>query len=267
MIPFSDQNPTRRFPLLTTALILACTGIFFLVQPTGKNVLIKPSRHDLASDLEFSYQYAAIPCEVTQNTPLTTDEISGTVNLGDQNACNDVEGLQPFPDKPVYLSLLYSMFMHGSILHLAGNMLFLWIFGNNIEDRQGKIRFGIFYLLAGLVGTVSHILIQPASTLPVIGASGAIAGVMGAYLILYPNARIRSLIFFGLMIIDIRAKWFLIFWFISQFFLNPNSGIAWMAHVSGFVFGIAVGILWLRGGRPNTPVESPRWDYGPAGNS
>jgi membrane associated rhomboid family serine protease len=125
-------------------------------------------------------------------------------------------------------------------------MLFLWVFGNNIEDRFGAVRYVGFYLVGGLIATFAHVLTDPSSTVPVVGASGAIAAVMGAYLALYPSVRIRTLIFFVfIMYREISAKWLLSIWFVMQFFdaFNPNSGVAWAAHVGGFVFGVGVGLV------------------------
>jgi membrane associated rhomboid family serine protease len=146
-----------------------------------------------------------------------------------------------FPHKHVFLAVLSSMFLHGGLLHLGGNMLFLWVFGNNVEDRLGRVRYALFYVVAGVVATFTHVFLQPTSTIPVIGASGAIAGVMGAYLVWFPNARVLSLLFF--IIARIRAKWWLLIWFVSQFFVNPNEGVAWAAHVGGFVFGALVALV------------------------
>jgi membrane associated rhomboid family serine protease len=128
--------------------------------------------------------------------------------------------------------------MHGSILHLLGNMLFLWIFGNNIEDYLGKLKFIIFYLLAGIGASLAHVLFNWNSITPVIGASGAISGIMGAYLILYPKAKVRTLVFLFIFItfIDLPAYLFLIIWFVFQF-ASPE-GVAWLAHVGGFIVGI-----------------------------
>jgi membrane associated rhomboid family serine protease len=136
------------------------------------------------------------------------------------------------------------MFLHGGWLHLGGNMLFLWVFGNNIEDRMGSGPYLGFYLLAGLAAAAAHIAVQPDSTVPVVGASGAVAGVMGAYLVLFPNVRIRSLFFFFFILFrDVPAKWLLGFWFVSQFFINPADGVAWVAHVGGFAFGALVALV------------------------
>jgi membrane associated rhomboid family serine protease len=131
-------------------------------------------------------------------------------------------------------------------MHLGGNMLFLWIFGNNIEEWKGRIPYLLFYLVAGVVATAAHVLVDTGSASPMIGASGAVAGVMGAYLVLYPNVRIHTLLFLGFLIMfrDIRAKWLLLFWFGTQFLVAPNSDVAYMAHVGGFVFGVAAGFLW-----------------------
>jgi membrane associated rhomboid family serine protease len=231
MIPLYDRNPTRTTPVVTVALIAICVVIYVFVQP----------HHTQVEDATFTYDHAAIPCELLHGKALTVPEArSGTCESADN-------GFPPiFPDKNVYLAILYSMFLHGSWLHLGGNMLFLWVFGNNIEDIAGRFKYLLFYLAAGLVATVAQVAIDPNSTVPMIGASGAIAGVMGAYLILFPNIRIRSLIFLGFFVFmrDIAAKWLLGIWFFLQFLTSPSSGVAWMAHVGGFVFGVVIGLIW-----------------------
>jgi membrane associated rhomboid family serine protease len=233
VIPLKDDNPTRRFPVVTVLLIVINVYVYFLVQRP------QAARQ---SELRFNYSYAAIPCEVVDGEPLSEEEVVRTLERGDTESCvHDDSTPAVFPDKNVYLALVYSMFLHGSVLHIAGNMLFLWIFGNNIEDRIGIPGYLGFYLAAGVLASAAHILVQPDSTVPVVGASGAVAGVMGAYLVLFPNVRIRSLVFF--MIIDVRAKWLLGFWFVTQFFTNPSAGVAWVAHVGGFVFGTLVALL------------------------
>ena len=140
--------------------------------------------------------------------------------------------------------MLVSMFLHADLLHIGSNMLFLWVFGNNIEDRLGALRYLAFYAAGGVFATLGHVLVQPASTVPVIGASGAVAAVMGAYLVWFPDAPVRTLIIFYLVLFrDIRARWLLIAWFVLQFFTGADSGVAWVAHVAGFVFGAAVAML------------------------
>ncbi|MFP5377744.1 MAG: rhomboid family intramembrane serine protease [Acidimicrobiia bacterium] len=256
MIPLKDENPTTTTPVVTVILIAACVLVWVGVQQGGQ-------REDNDA---FTFQTAAIPCEVVQGRPLTVEEVRDTVQFDDETACTSSPVTEPFfPDKNEYLALLYSMFMHGSWIHLLGNMLFLWVFGNNIEDRLGAAKYLGFYLVAGVVATAAHIAVQPASTVPLVGASGAIAGVMGMYLVLFPNVQIRSLILLGFFILfrDISAKWLLGIWLVSQFFINPNEGVAWMAHVGGFVFGVVAGLLLRATGEPERqPYPSPTpWRY------
>ena len=169
------------------------------------------------------------------------------------------DALEPFIESfaliPAFFSwttVFTSMFLHGGLLHVGGNMLFLWIFGNNIEDVMGSLSYVGFYLLSGLVAAAAHIAVQPNSTVPVVGASGAIAGVMGAYMVLFPNVRIRTvfILIFFFFLRDIRAKYLLGFWFLLQFFTNPAEGVAWVAHVGGFVFGAIVGFFLRERLRP-----------------
>jgi membrane associated rhomboid family serine protease len=246
VIPLKDDNPTRRVPWVTILLIAANVVIFVLVQ--------RPYDRGL-SQARFTYEFAAIPCEVVSGRPLSGDEVEQTLYEGDDEACesgSSGEGdLAVFPGKQVYLAVLYSMFLHGSWLHIGGNMLFLWVFGNNIEDRMGPLPYTAFYLLAGLAAAAAHVAVQPDSTVPVVGASGAVAGVMGAYLVLFPDVPIRSLLIFVIVLFrDIPAKWLLGFWFVSQFFINPAEGVAWVAHVGGFVFGALVAFVLRERLRP-----------------
>jgi len=253
MIPLKDYNPTSHFPIVTVILIVASAYVYFLVQ--------RPFEGD-QRQLEFNLSYAAIPCELVQGEPLSLVELEDTFGrANDSEACAPAgtdDSPVGFPDKQVYLATLYSMFLHGSLLHIGGNMLFLWVFGNNIEDRMGIPAYIAFYLAAGLAATAAHVLVQPNSTIPVVGASGAIAGVMGAYLVLFPNVRIRSLIILIFLVFfrDIAAKWLLGFWFVSQFFTNPNGGVAWVAHVGGFAFGALVALLLRDRLRP-APTPDP----------
>jgi membrane associated rhomboid family serine protease len=247
MIPLKDYNPTTRFPIVTVLLIAANVFIYFFVQP----------HHSAVEDAKFSYAHAAVPCEVVHGRPLSDDEIRVTLTNNNENACESGAPASPpdFSGKQVYLAVLYSMFLHASLLHIGGNMLFLWIFGNNIEDVMGSLSYLGFYLVAGLVAAAAHIAVQPNSTVPVVGASGAIAGVMGAYLVLFPNVKIRTvLIFFFLFIRDIEAKWLLGFWFLLQFFTGQSSGVAWVAHVGGFVFGAIVAFFWRHHLRPRRGI-------------
>jgi membrane associated rhomboid family serine protease len=238
VLPLHDDNPTRRPPIVTWAILGACLAAFLLWQPTPFS-----STDD---DLEFNLRHAAIPCEVVEGRPLTVDEVLATFRIGDDEACGVGPDTSPPFDagKDVWLSVVVSMFLHGGLLHLGGNLLFLWVFGNNVEDRLGRVGFALFYLAGGIAATASHIAVGASSTVPVVGASGAIAAVMGAYLVWYPNARVRTAVFMILItVIDVRAKWVLGFWFVLQFFTDPNQGIAWVAHVGGFAFGVLVALV------------------------
>jgi membrane associated rhomboid family serine protease len=250
VIPLHDENPTRNTPWVTILLIVVCVGVYFFVEPGSTEV---------QATAEFNYRNAAVPCEVVSGEPLTVIEIRSGL-LG-QDHCSRDDALPPYyPDKHVLLAVLVSMFLHGSILHLGGNMLFLWIFGNNVEDRLGPLRYVAFYVIAGIVATLAHIVAQPNSTVPVVGASGAIAGVMGAYLIWFPHAQVQTLLFvvFFVLFPVISARWLLLFWFVSQFFVNPNEGVAWVAHVGGFVFGVLIALLLRRSSEDLLPGD-PGW--------
>jgi membrane associated rhomboid family serine protease len=251
VIPIKDYNPTSRFAVVTAVLIAANVLVYFGYQ-----------QRQGAQDV-FSFQRAAIPCELKEHRPLTVIEFEATRRGFSDEACG-VRATQPignveeFPKKNIYLAVLYSMFLHGSLLHIGGNMLFLWVFGNNIEDRMGVLPYIAFYLVSGVVATLAHVLVQPNSTVPLIGASGAIAGVMGAYLVLFPRVRIRTVfIFFLILIRDIPAVWLLAAWFLLQFFTGNDSGVAWVAHVGGFVFGALVALVFRSRLRPTPPPPAP----------
>lgn len=239
LIPISDANPARRFPIVTLGLIAANIYAFFFLEPGFGQT---------AGAQLYFVDNAPIPCQLPNDCPPT---IPGT-NL-------------PIPVRdPVsfLLATLLSIFLHGGWLHIIGNMLFLWIFGNNVEDHLGPLKYLGFYLLAGIVATLAHVFTHVDSFLPGIGASGAVAGVMGAYLVLYPRARINVLvpIFFLFTVVAMSAWLVLMLWFVYQFFIGAQeaaggSGVAWMAHVGGFVFGAAA--IILLGGRPQRP--RPQW--------
>lgn len=212
MIPLHDDNPTVLRPVVTVSVIIACV-VVFLWQVS------LPPRADLLATLRFG----AIPA----------------VLLGYEELPPGVAAI------PAWATILTSMFMHGGWMHLIGNMLFLWVFGNNVEDSMGHGRFVAFYLLCGLVAAAAHALGEPTSTLPMIGASGAISGVLGAYLLLYPHARVLVLFWFVIFFKTFRipAKWVLGFWIVLQVFNWMNTapgqpGVAWLAHIGGFVAGM-----------------------------
>ena len=276
MIPMADENALRRVPWVTILLILTSCAVYFAVQPGSRTLdqLLNPSLGSGSQEeLRFIVDNAAIPCEVTQDRALTNREFRDTFAFGETSSCSHRDdGSGPHDaDKHIYLALLVSLFLHGSPQHLFGNMLFLWVFGNNIEDRKGWWRYLALYLAAGIVATFSHVLVDPDSTIPVIGASGAIAGIMGAYLVCYPAARVKSIIFFGpLLLRKVRASWLLVIWFGEQF-LVQGSNVAWAAHVGGFAFGALVGVWWrirdTRAARsmPPPPEIAPPGPAVPAG--
>jgi len=250
VIPLKDENPASRPAVVTVVLVLACAAVYFLLQQgeTGRERVPVPGTDqtiDLPADLSFTLEYAAVPCEVTQQEPLDLEELDATFNRGDDESCSDRDDTpELFPGKSIWRSVVVSMFLHGGLLHLGGNLLYLWIFGNNVEDRLGHAAYLGFYLAGGVVATLAHVLVNADSTLPVVGASGAIAAVMGAYLVWFPNARIRTLVAaFFIFFTEVRAKWLLGIWFLLQFVTSDNSGVAWVAHVGGFLFGVAVGLL------------------------
>jgi membrane associated rhomboid family serine protease len=254
VLPLRDENPTSRYPIVTIALILVCVAVYFLAQ-AGLNgdetVQTADGDFRIDSELRFNLELAAIPCEIAEGRPLTVEEIADTYGsengggIGNDAACDETSpGSSLFPHKLVHLAVVSSMFLHGGLAHLGFNMLFLWIFGNNIEDRLGHVLFFGFYVAGGIVATAGHIAVQSTSTIAIVGASGAVAGVMGAYLVWFPDAPIRTLVF--LIVVDIEAKWFLAAWFLLQFFTASNSGVAWVSHVAGFMYGVTLGLLARR---------------------
>ena len=227
MFPIRDINPTRIFPIITIGLIVANVLVFFGWQNgmSGSDAEIE----------DFLYKNAAIACEVRSGDPLTLGEIETGV-------CGDT-GPERFDDKGVLLAVVVSMFLHGGLVHLLGNMWFLWIFGNNVEEAFGSMGYLVMYLAAGIAATYVFVFANVGSTDPLVGASGAIAGVLGSYLVLFPKHRVTSLVFF--FFVPVPAFIFLGIWFLLQF-ATPDVSVAWEAHVGGFLFGLVV-TLPLRG--------------------
>lgn len=236
MIPIKDNIKTNTFPIITLLLILLNVTVYFL-QPGG---FLNKSGSD---SILFLYEYTVIPCELLSGEPVKYNNTNQSLSCG--------EGEALYPEKNVYVSAIASLFMHGNLLHIVGNMLFLWVFGNNIEDRLGKIKFILFYVLSGLIAVVGHALFSGDSTIPLIGASGAVAGVMGAYFLLYPKAKILTIITVLLIFfVQLPARLVLGIWFILQFF-TTSGDVAWIAHVAGFIFGVLVALLL----KPEEPTD------------
>jgi membrane associated rhomboid family serine protease len=286
VIPLKDNNPTTRFPVVTVALIAICSVVFIwqLNFPTNDRL----DQFGFSSIDQSSLEYGAIPYRIThpstgdcaigavdtQTTPTAGVVCPGTADYRaavEFSRNNPEEDAGPFTidQKAWWITAFTSMFMHGGWLHIIGNMLFLWVFGNNIEDRLGRVKFLLFYLLAGLIAVYTQSVIDTSSTAPTIGASGAIAGVLGAYALLYPKARVLTLIFiiFFVTLVEIPALILLGLWFILQFIpalgqvaveSGGDQGVAYFAHVGGFVFGLAVaGVILSISGRRGRE-EQPR---------
>jgi len=218
MIPIRDENPTTLVPWVTVSLIAA--NLLTFVFEVSLGARLRP----------FLDQFGAIPARL-----LSSGRVDG-------------------PGLPAFVTVFSSMFLHGGLLHVGGNMLYLWIFGNNVEDAMGHLRYLFFYLISGVVAVYAHAVTDPASTMPMIGASGAISGVLGAYVVLFPRARVLTLVPFGLFLqlIRVPAVFVLGFWIVLQLLSGllsrgaPGGGVAWFAHVGGFLAGVVLVRLLVR---------------------
>ncbi len=212
MIPLSDDNPTRIRPIVTIGFVVACVLVFLWQvshDPRGQQIIV--------------YRLGAIPATL----------------FGEAALHPDIALIPPA------LTVMTSMFLHGGWMHLIGNMLYLWIFGNNVEDAMGHVRFVVFYLLCGALAVFAHALPNAGSDVPMVGASGAISGVLGAYLLLHPHARILILIPLGFLsqLVRVKAMWVLGFWFLMQLVntlvtTSERGGVAFGAHIGGFIAGM-----------------------------
>jgi membrane associated rhomboid family serine protease len=229
MFPLKDDIPSHSFPLFTVVLIVANVAVFLY----QLSLEMGPAR---ATATAFVMEFGAVPCRLS--------------------------GMCPTEDFPApMLTVFTSMFMHGGIFHVAGNMLYLWIFGDNVEDALGHFRFLLLYLMAGAGAAASQVLVGPDSRIPMVGASGAVSGVLGAYLLMFPRARILCLIIFGFLVrfVHVPAIIVLGFWIVVQVFngvisvsgAGQTGGVAWFAHIGGFAAGIVLlFLLKARAARP-----------------
>jgi membrane associated rhomboid family serine protease len=261
VLPIHDVNPTRRTPVVTYALILV-NVVVFLLSPVALHVLGSSSAAQQCRQISFFDKYAAEPRELLTNRQSPT-AANGQVGTRDGQVGCVVQSPPPFQKEPV-LSVLTAMFLHGGWLHLLGNMLFLYVFGNNVEDRLGRLKFLLFYLVCGYAATYGYSLFVHSSTTPLVGASGAIAGVLGAYLVLYPRAKVWSLLsFFFFLPVRLPAWLVLGSWFVLQYLYFQGAGVAeggavaYGAHVVGFLVG-AVLVWRLRNTGQRRDVQ-PRW--------
>ena len=227
MIPLKDDNPTSGKPIVTYCVIGLCI-LIFLIQLSSQSYKTG----------ELFYSYGLIP----------------SVLIGHNQLPMDLYAI------PGWLTIFTSMFMHGGFMHLAGNMLYMWIFADNIEDNLGPLRFLIFYLLAGIGAAMTQVLMDTHSQVPMIGASGAIGGVLGAYLINFPNARVLVLIPFGFFsqLLKIRALYVLGFWFILQF-ISSGGGIAYAAHIGGFISGMILILFFNKKIKIKNKISKGPW--------
>lgn len=230
MIPLKDSNPTERFPVITVVFIALNVLVFLYQSSLGEDAVEY-----------FVGAFSLVPARLFH---------AGTVLPG---------------PVPAGVTIFTSQFLHGGLFHLIGNMLYLWIFGNNVEDAMGRIRFVVFYLLCGALASMAHALMNTQSNIPMIGASGAVSGILGAYVLLYPKARVLTLFTLGFFvrIIEVPALMVLGFWFVFQF-LNAlvakgAGGVAWYAHIGGFFAGLALIILFKRSNVPFGGKRSYRY--------
>jgi membrane associated rhomboid family serine protease len=251
VFPLKDNIPTDSFPVVTVALMVVNVLAYFFFQH-GEITLGDPSNAAYVNNL---WDYAYIPRELTDGVQC---QPAGSVGV---RCTHEDSGLPA-----LYITVFTSLFMHGGLLHLAGNMLFLWIFGNNVEDSMGPVKFLIFYLLAGLAATGLQTVIDTSSAVPNIGASGAIAGVLGGYLLLFPRARVVTVIFiiFFFTIVELPAMIFLVIWFGQQILFGylgltsgtgDGGGVAYFAHIGGFAFGLLAIRLFASERRRQRQIE------------
>jgi membrane associated rhomboid family serine protease len=231
VIPIRDENPTARRAVVTILLIVVNVAIYFGIQFP---------KHDGNAEALFEYRWAGVPCEVDTGKPVVVVPVGETAPTSCAIQAEGIVAPQPaFPHKNVWLAVFFSMFLHASILHVLGNMLFLWIFGNNVEDQLGPFWFLVLYLVGGIVASLVHIVGNVDSASPFLGASGAVAVVMGAYIVWWPRARVLTLVPIVLIFVPIRLPAVIVLglWFVLQVFTQSSSGIATLAHIGGFVFG------------------------------
>jgi membrane associated rhomboid family serine protease len=276
LIPLRDNIPSDRFPAVTVAFIVINVLVFLFLQGPSFSL----SGGD-AVETKPVVEYGAIPYRIT-NPGEECDLVpaaatgSGSEILVCEGTSDYREAQQagvPIEDldqPPAFLTIFTSMFMHGGWLHIAGNMLFLWIFGNNVEDAMGRVRYALFYLLGGIAAALAQVAIDPDATVPLVGASGAIAAVLGGYALLYPRARVLTLFFFFfIFFIEVPALLLLGLWIFTQFLpavgqlatteVGDGGGVAYWAHIGGFLFGLAAIKLFAHRrsaqyGRPKYPV-------------
>jgi len=245
VIPIHDDNPVRRVPIVTY-LLIALNFVVFFTEPVVSQIGVgSQTVAQVCEQRAYFDKWAVIPKELVHNETLPPHRYAIQTTAGPQ-VCPvvDEHGKSPF------LSVLYAMFLHGGWLHILGNMLFLFVFGNNVEDRMGRIKFLLFYLFCGYVASYGFALGNADSTTTLVGASGAIAGVLGAYLIVFPRARVTTVVPLGFIFFPLKlpawgvlGSWFLLQWLYSSgTAVSSGAGVAYLAHVFGFIAGAAIAL-------------------------
>ncbi len=281
MLPLKDNIPTLRFPILTVALIVLNVIVFGIEYTWSQDRGSASGRAGQLGASEYDVELielGAIPYRITHPGKECALGVVGSQQADivcegtseyRQAESQTPGGVVDLDEPPWWVTVFTSMFLHGGILHLAGNMLFLWVFGNNIEDSVGRVIFVPFYLLAGIVAVYAQAFLDTSATIPTVGASGAVAGVLGAYALLHPQARVLTLVFiiFFVTLVEIPAMIMLGIWFALQFLpavgqlatpdvTGESGGVAYFAHVGGFIVGLAL-IKLLARRREVAPGEGP----------
>lgn len=254
MIPLRDSIPAQRTPVVNYAIIALCSLVFLIQlseEARGRDTIVP--------------RFGMIPAQITHpgKTVMLREQLLVQTFAGPRWAIREVPA--PPPPLGAWATLITCMFLHSGWMHFLGNMWTLWIFGDNVEDRFGKWGYLALYLGTGIASGLTHLLSDPASQIPTIGASGAIAGVMGAYFLLYPRSMVATFIPFPLMVVWLPAQFFLGFWFLIQLFngwgvaLMRTSSVAWWAHIGGFLAGLWITRSLLKSGnlRDEPPPSSP----------
>jgi rhomboid family protein len=278
LIPLKDNIPTDHFPVVTLLVIVINVAVFLFLQGPGFEVETKPVVEYGAIPYRVTHpgkdcELARVPVSVVtpEGVPVGRAETEKLVCEGtrDYREAQREGRLEHIDEAPPIVTLFTSMFMHGGWLHIIFNMLFLWIFGNNIEDSMGRLRFILFYVLGGLAAVFAQIAVDPDAAVPTVGASGAIAAVLGGYMLLYPRARILCIVFlFFFLFIEIPALVMLGIWILLQFLPaigqlatpeigSEGGGVAYFAHIGGFIFGLA--LIYLFAHRKSQQYEQPRY--------
>jgi membrane associated rhomboid family serine protease len=277
LIPIRDNLPTDNFPVVTLAIVVINVLVFLFLQgpsfslSSGQEVDPKPIVEYGAIPYRITHPGKKCELAVVQTQTGGTSTVPVCQGTPDYRAAVQAGAIERINQPPAFLTIFTSMFMHGGWLHIIFNMLFLWIFGNNIEDSMGRVRYVAFYLLGGLAAGLTQVFVSPDSTTPLVGASGAIAGVLGGYALLYPRARVLTAVFvFFIFLVEIPALVMLGIWIFLQFLpavgqlaspdVGSQGGVAYFAHIGGFLFGLlAIKLFATRRSAAYTGVSGPRY--------